>query len=89
MSDGADAPPECATTVVVVDDHPMIVQTMVAIIEAMPGFSAVGWASTAAEGLAAVLAHRPDVVVLDYALPDGQGSAWPGGSSASGLAPRW
>ncbi|MDP9420821.1 MAG: EAL domain-containing protein, partial [Actinomycetota bacterium] len=74
MSDGADAPPECATTVVVVDDHPMIVQTMVAIIEAMPGLSAVGWASTAAEGLAAVLAHRPDVVVLDYALPDGQGS---------------
>jgi two-component system nitrate/nitrite response regulator NarL len=39
------------------------------------GFSVVGEAATAAEGLAAARRLRPDCVLLDVQLPDGDGFA--------------
>lgn len=73
MSDRAVAPAKAATTVVVVDDHAMVGEIVMRIIGSVEGFTAVAWASTAAEGLAAVVAHRPDVVVVDHSLPDQSG----------------
>lgn len=74
MADRPDQPPRGGTTVVVVDDHPMVAEVVMKIVGRLEGFSAVAWASTAAEGIAAVMTHHPDVVILDYALPDEDGA---------------
>ena len=57
--------------VLVVDDQPDIVD-MVATVLRRHGF-AVGTATSAAEALRRAADERPDVVVLDVVLPDGDG----------------
>ncbi len=57
---------------VVVDDHPVFRHGLVALFEAN-GFSVVGEAAGAAEAFAVVDRERPDVVLLDLGLPDGNG----------------
>ena len=57
--------------VLVVDDQPNIVD-MVATVLRFHGFD-VGTAATAGEALARAAADRPDLVVLDVRLPDGDG----------------
>src|SRR5262249_58064516 len=64
--------PTFATTkVLVVDDHRNILD-MVATVLRFHGFE-VYTAGTAADGVAAADACRPDLVVLDIMLPDGDG----------------
>jgi EAL domain-containing protein (putative c-di-GMP-specific phosphodiesterase class I) len=57
-------------TVVIVDDHEMILQSMVRLLSADPGIDIVGTALTAAEGIEVTLRLNPDVTVIDYHLPD-------------------
>jgi two-component system OmpR family response regulator len=57
--------------VLVVDDQPDIVD-MVATVLRLHGF-AVGTAASAAEALQRATDERPDVLVLDVTLPDGDG----------------
>jgi len=57
--------------VLVVDDQPNIVD-MVATVLRFHGF-VVGTAATAAEALARAAVDRPDLVILDVMLPDGDG----------------
>ena len=59
--------------VLVVDDHPLFRQGVVATIAREPGFEVVGEAETIAETLVLVRSTMPDVVLLDVALPDGSG----------------
>jgi len=59
------------TKVLVVDDQPNIVD-MVATVLRFHGF-VVGTAATAAEALARAAVDRPDLVILDVMLPDGDG----------------
>jgi two-component system OmpR family response regulator len=61
------------TKVLVVDDQHNIVD-MVATVLRFHGFG-VSTASTAGEALAKAAAERPDLVVLDVLLPDGDGFA--------------
>jgi EAL domain-containing protein (putative c-di-GMP-specific phosphodiesterase class I) len=56
--------------VVVIDDHEMILQSVVRLLTADPKISVVGTALTASEGIDIVQNERPDVVVIDYHLPD-------------------
>jgi DNA-binding NarL/FixJ family response regulator len=56
-------------TVVIVDDHPSFRASARAILEASE-FEIVAEASDGAAALAAVAAHRPDVILLDVQLPD-------------------
>ena len=58
---------------VIVDDSPLIRAGLRAVLEGYAGVLIVGEAGTAAEGLAAVLQHKPDVVLLDLRLPDRSG----------------
>lgn len=74
MSDLAGKPTGAGTRVVVVDDHQIVAETVMRLVNSIEGFSAAAWASTAAEGIAAVVAHHPDVVVLDSMLPDEDGA---------------
>jgi EAL domain-containing protein (putative c-di-GMP-specific phosphodiesterase class I) len=57
-------------TVVIVDDHEMILQSMVRLLSADPAIDVVGTALTGAEGIEVTLRLRPDVLVIDYHLPD-------------------
>ena len=52
----------------------MIQQLLVAMLECHPHIKVVASAASVAEGISACLEHHPDLVILDLALPDGDGS---------------
>ena len=55
--------------VVVVDDHTIVRDGLVALLSAMDGTHVVGQAEDAAAALALVAAEQPDVVVMDIQMP--------------------
>jgi DNA-binding NarL/FixJ family response regulator len=57
----------------VVEDQLMIQQLLVGMLQRHPSLELVASAGSAAEGIAACLEHRPDLMILDLALPDGDG----------------
>lgn len=57
-------------TVVIVDDHEMILQSMVRLLSADPCIDVVGTALTGSEGVEVTRRLRPDVLVIDYHLQD-------------------
>ncbi len=62
-----------AISVVLVDDHPLVLHGLQQLLESGSEFEVVAACGTATEGLAAVESLRPDVVVLDLKLPDMNG----------------
>lgn len=54
---------------IVIDDHPSFRRTAIEMLRAV-GYEVVGEAATGREGVAAVEASDPDVVLLDVQLPD-------------------
>jgi DNA-binding NarL/FixJ family response regulator len=60
--------------VVVVDDHEMFAQGLTAVLGADPMIEVVATAGTVEAGLASARMHSPDVVLMDYELPDGDGA---------------
>ena len=68
-SDVAVAPVE----ILVVEDQTVMRHLLAAHIAGMPRFAVVGEAGTVAEALELAAARRPQVVVLDWMLPDGIG----------------
>jgi DNA-binding NarL/FixJ family response regulator len=58
---------------VVVEDQVMFQQLLVAMLRAHEGLDVVGTALTVAEARAVCRQQRPDVLILDLALPDGRG----------------
>lgn len=60
--------------VLVVDDHLMFAQAMVKALEAEQDIEIVGSVGTAAQARASVASKRPDIVLMDYQLPDANGA---------------
>ena len=60
--------------VFLVDDHEVVRRGVAEVLEDDPGITVAGEAGSCAEALARVPAVRPDVVVLDMRLPDGDGA---------------
>ena len=60
------------TTVVVVDDHPVFRRGLVALLAAS-GHEVVGQARGGLEALEVVAQVRPQVVLMDLSMPDGDG----------------
>jgi DNA-binding NarL/FixJ family response regulator len=54
---------------VIADDHEMLRYGVRRLLEDAPDFAVVGEARDAAEALKLVLAHRPDLVLLDIGMP--------------------
>jgi two-component system OmpR family response regulator len=67
----APAPREPLATVLVVEDEPDIADILRITLK-YNGFAVIG-AATGREALAAARQHRPDLVLLDVMLPDGNG----------------
>ncbi|WP_280790632.1 response regulator transcription factor [Blastococcus sp. CT_GayMR20] len=66
------APP--AVRVFLVDDHEVVRRGVAEVLEDDPGITVAGEAGSVAEALARVPAVRPDVVLIDMRLPDGNGA---------------
>ena len=60
--------------VVLVDDHEMVATSLAAALNDEPGIDVVGTATTLAAAQEVVGRTRPEVVVMDYRLPDGTGA---------------
>jgi DNA-binding NarL/FixJ family response regulator len=57
----------------VVDDHEVVRQGLVALLDRREGFQVVAEAGTAAEAVEQARRFEPDIVVMDVRLPDGSG----------------
>jgi DNA-binding NarL/FixJ family response regulator len=61
------------TTVLIVDDHPMMRTALRIALEDEADLTVVGEAGTVAEGRRQAIALKPDLILLDLYLPDGSG----------------
>ena len=57
----------------VVDDHEVVRQGLVALLDRREGFEVVAQAGSVAECLAQAARFEPDLVIMDVRLPDGSG----------------
>src|SRR5215212_2732946 len=60
--------------VFLVDDHEVVRRGVAEVLEDDPGITVAGEAGSVAEAFVRVPAVRPDVVVIDMRLPDGDGA---------------
>ena len=59
--------------ILVVDDHPVFREGMIAILSGVEDIEIVGEAATGAEAIAMAEEHQPDIVLMDIDLPDRSG----------------
>ena len=71
MTTPTEGPPPL--TLLVVDDHEVVRQGLVALLDRRAGFQVVAEAGTAAEALEQARRFQPNLVVMDVRLPDGSG----------------
>src|SRR5205085_4707904 len=57
----------------IVDDHEVVRQGLVALLDRREGFQVVAEAGTVAEAVEQARKFEPDIVVMDVRLPDGSG----------------
>lgn len=60
-------------SVLIADDHPLILDGLAALVEAEPGFTLAGRASNGVQACEQYAALRPDVLLIDLNMPGGGG----------------
>jgi two-component system, NarL family, response regulator DevR len=70
-----ERPTEAAKTLrlLIVDDHEVVRQGLVSLLDRRDGFQVVAEAGTVAEAIEQARRFEPDIVVMDVRLPDGSG----------------
>jgi DNA-binding NarL/FixJ family response regulator len=68
-----DTTPVKTLRLLVVDDHEVVRQGLVSLLDRRPGFQVVAEAGTVEQAIAQARLHQPDIVVMDVRLPDGSG----------------
>jgi two-component system response regulator DevR len=66
-------PPEKQMRLLVVDDHEVVREGLVAMLDRRPNFQVVAAAGTVAEAIEAARRFQPELVIMDVRLPDGSG----------------
>ncbi|GII24833.1 response regulator [Planosporangium mesophilum] len=69
----SDRPPSSDIGVLLADDHALMRESFRALLDASPGFIAVGEARTGTEAVRLARQHLPDVVLMDVRMPDMDG----------------
>lgn len=64
---------ERAITILLVDDHRELRESLRELLDFEPGLRVVGVARSGAEGVALALEHRPDVILMNYSMPEMDG----------------
>jgi DNA-binding NarL/FixJ family response regulator len=59
--------------VLVVDDHVLVREAIVGMLKSQPDFNVVGQAGSVKEAIVLVREYKPDVVLMDFILTDGDG----------------
>jgi DNA-binding NarL/FixJ family response regulator len=67
------SPPPPAIRIAVVDDHALVREGLVGLINSQPDLQVVGQAGTTRDAIAMARSVRPDIVLMDFTLPDGTG----------------
>ncbi len=75
-------------TIVIIEDERIVASMLVAMLSSQPDFRVLGNAFSGAEGVALCQQTKPDVVLLDIALPDMSGFDVALALKESGLATR-
>ena len=60
--------------IILVDDHPVVIEGLQALLRTMPEFEVVGRGSSGAQALTLVRELAPDIVVIDMGLPGMNGA---------------
>jgi DNA-binding NarL/FixJ family response regulator len=61
--------------ITIADDHPVVLAGLGMLLETESGFDVVGKASTGPEAVTAILSGKPQVAIIDIALPEMDGIA--------------
>jgi two-component system, NarL family, nitrate/nitrite response regulator NarL len=64
---------DTAQRVIIIDDHPLFRKGLIQLLRAVPGFELVAEAADGKEGIARILHHRPDLLLLDLNMKDMSG----------------
>jgi DNA-binding NarL/FixJ family response regulator len=59
--------------ILLVDDHPVVRHGLRGMLDAEPDLSVVGEAASGPDGVALAVESRPDIVLMDLRMPDGDG----------------
>ncbi len=60
--------------IIIVDDHILFREGLAAIIQQEPDIEVVGFAGSVQQAVDEVLRLKPDIVLMDFSLPDGTGA---------------
>jgi DNA-binding NarL/FixJ family response regulator len=69
----AEATDTATVRVLIVDDHTTFTELLTGALDREPDLCSVGFAGSAESGFEQAVALRPDVVIMDYHLPDSDG----------------
>ena len=73
-SNSAARPSANRIRAVLIDDHTVVREGLVRMLQDQPDLEVVGAAATGSDGLRMIAEHRPDVVLCDLQLPDMSGA---------------
>ncbi len=68
-----DSPPAKVFRLLVVDDHEVVRQGLVALLDRREAFQVVAEAGSVREAIEQAARYEPDIVIMDVRLPDGSG----------------
>jgi DNA-binding NarL/FixJ family response regulator len=67
-------PPLALLRILLVEDHPIVAQGLMALLNEGPEFHVVGWAQSVADATSIAEQQPVDVAIVDFWLPDGSGA---------------
>jgi DNA-binding NarL/FixJ family response regulator len=73
VSEPRPTTPQKTLRLLIVDDHEVVRQGLVALLDRREGFQVVAEAGNVAEAIEQARRYEPDIVVMDIRLPDGSG----------------
>ena len=59
--------------ILIIDDHVLFREGLVGLFRTTPDFQVVDQAGSVQEGIEKAFHHKPDIVLMDFSLPDGTG----------------